>query len=109
MPAAEKYGAQATPSVPAQEGYSPIFGQTIVSCEYGSIRQSPTGLIIYSAKGRRRVAVPSNIGRRAELLALRRAIDRGEPAYPDGEWGRETLRVCLALRDSARTGKPVSL
>ncbi len=108
MPAAEKYAATAKPPASAQDGYAPIFGQTIVSCEFGSIRQSPTGLIIYSAKGRRRVAAPPNIGRRAELLALRRAIDSGEPAYPDGEWGRETLRVCLALRDSARTGKPVA-
>ena len=109
LAAADKYKAATTVDSAGRAGFAPIFGLTIVSCERGAIRQSPTGIIVYDAKGRRRVPIPANIGRRAELLALKRALDTGAPPFPDGEWGRDTLRVCLALRDAAKSGGPVRL
>ncbi len=109
LSASEKYAAAPSQTSRAGRSFAPIFGQTIVSCERGSVRQSPAGLLVYDANGRHRLGIPPNLGRRAELLALRQAIETGERPFPDGEWGRETLRVCLALRESARTGKPVAL
>ncbi|HEY3917201.1 MAG TPA: Gfo/Idh/MocA family oxidoreductase [Stellaceae bacterium] len=87
----------------------PFFGLTVVSCERGAIRQSPDGLYVYDEMGCTEVAVPPNPERAAELTVLRDAL-RGEyAAFPDGRWGAATLEVCLAIIESARSGKEIAL
>jgi phthalate 4,5-cis-dihydrodiol dehydrogenase len=87
----------------------PFFGLTIVSCERGMIRQSPDGLYIYDKDGRTEVPVPPNPERAAELFALRDAMRDHKPVFPDARWGTATLEACLAILESARSGKEVTL
>ena len=36
-------------------------------------------------------------------------LERGQPPLHDGDWARSTLEVCLALLESAGSGKDVEL
>ena len=87
----------------------PFFGLTIVSCERGVIRQSPDGLYIYDEDGCTEVPVPPNPERAAELFALRDALRDHKSVFPDAQWGAATLEACLAILESARSGKEVAL
>jgi phthalate 4,5-cis-dihydrodiol dehydrogenase len=92
-----------------------FFGFTLVSCERGDIRQTPTGLAIYRADGRTEMPVPAgaDYSRRyttTELDLMYAAWSRGEPlASHDGRWARGTLEVCLAMLQSAREQREITL
>ncbi|HXQ50596.1 MAG TPA: Gfo/Idh/MocA family oxidoreductase [Stellaceae bacterium] len=108
----EKYGAAASDSPARAEGrgtFMPFFGLTIVSCERGVIRQSPTGLYLSTEQGCEEIAVEPSLGQAAELIELRDAVAEGRPAFPDGRWGRATVEVCLAMLRSAREHRAVPL
>jgi phthalate 4,5-cis-dihydrodiol dehydrogenase len=86
-----------------------FFGLTIVACERGVIRQSPAGLYVYTQAGREEVACPADEGRRAELRELYAAVMQDRPAFPDGRWGKATLEVCIAMLQSSRQHREVTL
>ena len=90
------------------EGEMPFVGLTIVSCERSVIRQSPEGLYLYTDDGRIEEPVPPNPGRAAELVELRDALREARDVFPDGQWGRANLQVCLAILRSARENREVS-
>ena len=96
-------------SAPRQAKRMPFFGLTIVSCERGVIRQSPDGLYLYSDAGCEEVPVAPNPERAAELGELRDALRDGRDVFPDGRCGAATLEVCLAIIESARSGREISL
>lgn len=87
----------------------PFFGLTIVSGERGVIRQSPDGLYLYTETGSEEVAVAPNPERAAELIELRDALHEKRSVFPDGAWGAATLEVCLAILESARSGREITL
>jgi phthalate 4,5-cis-dihydrodiol dehydrogenase len=90
--------------------YQPIFGLTIVSCERGDIRQSPDGLIVHTAGGRRDIALPLDRSPRDLVLAeFHDAITGVTAPLHDGRWGLATLEVCVAALASSRSGREVSL
>ena len=90
--------------------YHSFYGLTIVSCERGDIRQSPDGLIIYDEQERREVAFDADrTGRDVMVDEMYRAIASGEPPLHDGRWGLATLEVCLAVLESGRERREVSL
>jgi phthalate 4,5-cis-dihydrodiol dehydrogenase len=85
-----------------------IFGLTVVSCEHGDIRQSPSGLIIYGDDKRWEVPVDKGQrGRIAELEEMYRAVIEDRPVEHDGRWGEATLEVVLAIMESARERRDV--
>jgi phthalate 4,5-cis-dihydrodiol dehydrogenase len=92
-----------------------FFGLTLVSCEGGDIRQTPTGLAIYRADGRTEVPLSAgaDYSRRyttAELDLMYAAWSRDEPvASHDGRWAKGTLEVCLAILQSARERREIML
>ncbi len=100
----EKY-ADGAKGAPAMSGIfgdkQPFFGVTILSCERGVVRQSPDGLFVYDTNGCREIPLPKNPGRAAELIELRDALRENRRAFPDGEWGRATLGVCLGIVQSS--------
>jgi phthalate 4,5-cis-dihydrodiol dehydrogenase len=102
-----KYAAPAADR--AQGTAQPFFGLTIVSCERGMIRQSPEGLLVYTEDGCEEIRVPPNPGRAAELIELRDALREERDVFPNGEWGRMNLEVCLAMLRSAREARDVIL
>ena len=102
--------ARARSAIPAQAPYQPFFGLTVVSCEGGDIRQSPTGLLVHSEAGVREIDVPRGRSPRDLVLAeFHDAIAGRAPALRDGRWGLANLEVCVAAIESSRIGQEVRL
>jgi phthalate 4,5-cis-dihydrodiol dehydrogenase len=88
----------------------PFFGLTLVSCERGAIRQSAEGVFIYDEHGRTEVPCPSWHGPlKVELEDFREAINGHQSVPHDGNWGKATLEVCLAILESSRDGREIVL
>ncbi len=92
----------------------PFYGFTILSCEKGDLRQSPTGLYLYTAEGCQEIPCGGYPGEgRASvtgaLVALQEALDGKNSVYPDGRWAKATLEACLAILESNKKGQPVQL
>jgi phthalate 4,5-cis-dihydrodiol dehydrogenase len=107
----EKYDylAKDAGAIYAQGDKMPFFGLTLVSCERGVIRQSGDGLLIYTEQGLEERALPRDAGRSAEVVELRDALAAGRTVFPDGKWGRATLEVCLAILESSRQRREITL
>ena len=102
--------ARARGAIPPDAPFQPFFGLTVVSCEGGDIRQSPTGLWVYSEAGVRELAVPLERSPRDLVLAEFHDAIRGRaPALHDGRWGLANLEVCIAAMQSSATGQEVCL
>jgi predicted dehydrogenase len=90
--------------------HQPFFGLLVVSCENGTVRQSPDGLYVYGANGRTEVPVAHEVGGRvAELNEMYDAITAERAPFHDGAWGLATLEVCFGILESARTGKEIMM
>jgi phthalate 4,5-cis-dihydrodiol dehydrogenase len=90
--------------------YQPSFGLTVLSCERGDIRQSPTGLLVHGAQGRREIEVSLERGPRDLVLdEFHAAIEGRCPALHDGRWGLANLELCVAAVESSRSGREVGL
>jgi len=89
--------------------WQPIFGLTLVSCEKGDIRQSPEGLYLDTKRGREDIPCPPYLDRSTELLKLCGAFTRRSPVFTDGRWGKATLEVLLAILQSSREGREITL
>jgi len=95
---------------PKGERHQPFYGITIVTCEKGDIRQSPDGLYVYTAEGRREISVPQRpSGRAAEMRELYDAVVNKQPPVHDGRWGEATLEVAFAALESAATHREMRL
>jgi phthalate 4,5-cis-dihydrodiol dehydrogenase len=99
---------------PTQKRHA-FFGLTVVSCEGGDIRQTPTGLVMHGPDGPRQVDVPAGgtYEQRyttAELNLMWDAWSTDAPlASHDGVWAKGTLEMCLAILESSRDGREVML
>lgn len=84
------------------------FGFVIVSCEKADLRPTPKGVMIYGDETRDFEPLAKPVVPRSEVLdELCDAALLGKPSAHDGEWGRATLEVCLAMARSARDGAEV--
>ncbi len=102
--------ARAASAIPAAAPFQPFFGLTLVSCEGGDIRQSPTGLLVHVDGDSREIALPLDRTPRDLVLAeFHAAIDAGVPALHDGRWGLANLELCLAALQSSASGREVQL
>jgi phthalate 4,5-cis-dihydrodiol dehydrogenase len=88
---------------------NPFFGLTVVACERGVMRQYPDGIYVYDAHGRREVPAPPHRGRAPELLELYEAVTQDRPTLLDARWGMATTEVCLAILQSARERREITL
>lgn len=92
------------------EQHQPFFGITLLSCEQADIRQSPDGLYIYGNDGVHEVPVEQGgASRQAEFEELWHAVVEDRPVQHDGRWGEATLEVCLAIHQSARERREITL
>jgi phthalate 4,5-cis-dihydrodiol dehydrogenase len=95
---------------PARGGNSlGLFGLTLVTCERGDLRESPTGLFLYRRGEVEEIPVEDELRGAAELEELYQAVRFEKPMVHDGRWGEATLEVCLAIHESARSGAEVLL
>ncbi len=92
--------------------HQPHFGVTIATCARGDLRASADGVFVYGEEGQREIALPAGgrySGRLNVLDDLRDAIATGRAPVHDGRWGKATLEVALAIRQSARERREVAL
>lgn len=87
----------------------PFFGLTVVSCERGVIRQSPDGLYVYDAGGRRELPCPPPLGRAAELRELYEAVVQNRPTLLDVRWGMASAEVVMGILESSRARAEVRM
>ena len=86
------------------------FGFIVVSCEGGDVRPMPNGVYVYEdERARFEPLAPPGIPRAEVVDEFIRAIETDRPALHDGQWARATLEVCLAMLESARAGREVTL
>ncbi|HEX3246933.1 MAG TPA: Gfo/Idh/MocA family oxidoreductase [Chloroflexota bacterium] len=103
-------GARSGPGLQAGAGPDKrhaFFGITLVSCEKGDIRQSPSGLLLYDERGMHEidVAPTDNYLKRytateVELMYDAWAADKPLAAH-DGRWGKATTEVVLGIIESS--------
>jgi phthalate 4,5-cis-dihydrodiol dehydrogenase len=88
----------------------PFFGWTIASCEGGDIRQSATGLYVYTERGREEL--PLRLDRTTREPVIEEFLDviaGKRESLHDGKWARANLEVCVATIASAKSGCEVAL
>ena len=97
-------------AIPASAPYQPFFGLTVVSCERGEIRQSPTGLIVYSEQGQTEITLPADHSPRDLVMTEFSAAITGRAApVHSGRWGLANLEICAAAIRSSQSGGDVLL
>lgn len=108
LKAARNYGGSqySAGTAPPQELQNQHFGQLIVSCEKADLRPGPTGIAIYADGEKTFEPLPAPTVPRQEVIdELFAAVVEGRSPVHSGEWARATTAVCLALLESARTGR----
>jgi phthalate 4,5-cis-dihydrodiol dehydrogenase len=112
-PEAEAKAKRARAAGPIEEKlapYQPFFGWTVVSCEGGDIRQSQTGLYVYTERGREERPLRLDCTTRDPVIEeFVDTIAGRRRALHDGRWARANLEVCVATIESGRTGKEIVL
>lgn len=79
------------------------FGLTVVSCEHGDIRQSPTGLLVYGDERSWEIPVESGPGTsNGSLQNMYDVLAHGAPILRSGRWGQATTEVLEAIMESGR-------
>jgi len=87
-------------------------GLLILTCERGVLRQSPGGIYVYNDDGVREEMISPGLGAAPLDPTLEEAyngIVLDKPIFHDGRWGMATLEVQLALMESARERREITL
>jgi len=90
----------------------PHFGVMLATCERADLRASADGVLVYGDQGVTEVpaqAGPGPYGQGDTIDELHDAITGKAPALRDARWGRDTVKACLAILESSRTGEQVKL
>ena len=108
LKAARNYGGPEFKAGEAQ--FHEHFGPLIVSCDHADLRPLPTGVMIHADGEQRLEPLPTPAAPRAGVIdELYGAVVNGKAPLHDGPWGLATIEACLAILESARTGKEVPL
>ena len=84
-----------------------FFGLTLVTCERGSMRQTPTGLVIHADDGNEEIPISGGEGYNRRYCAIEvdemcRAIREDTSVrIHDAHWGKATQEVVLAILQSS--------
>lgn len=86
------------------------FGPITVCCEQADLRPLAEGVMVYADDRRWLEALPAPTVPRAEVVdELHAAVRSGIAPLHSGAWGMATLEICLAILESARTGREIAL
>lgn len=103
------YGGAQYSKAPAAPMH-PHFGVLIASCERADLRPLPEGVWIYADDAKRMEPLPAPRVPRAEVIdELYAAVVDGKRPVHDGEWALGTMEACLAILQSAREQKDITL
>ena len=104
---ARTYGAQPATATPVGHNH---FGVLIASCAGADLRPVPNGVKVYDDTNAWLDALPPPAVPRAEVIdELCAAVVDGVAPLHSGEWAMATLEACLAILDSSRLSKEVTL
>ena len=110
---ARNYGGSEYPDPARPGGDAPWhehFGLVVASCDRADVRPMPAGVMIYGDAETHFDALPKPEIPRAEVIdELYNAIVGERPPLHDGLWAMATLEVCLAMLQSAREQRDVTL
>ena len=86
------------------------FGLILVSCDRADLRPLPTGVMVYGDSEARLDPLPRPDVPRAEVVdELYDAVVHGSAPLHSGEWAMASLEVCLAILQSAREQREITL
>ena len=111
LKAARAYGGKdfVAPSVDAPRHHQ-HFGFVLASCERADLRPTPDGVLVYGDREQRLERLPAPEVPRAEVIdELHGAVVHGRPPLHSGEWALATMEVCLAMLQSSREARDVTL
>ncbi|MGB6104306.1 MAG: Gfo/Idh/MocA family oxidoreductase [Pusillimonas sp.] len=110
----ERYGFGGPVSKAMSQGdvgrKQPHFGVMLVTCEHADLRASPEGVIVYGDDGIREVPAivgSGSFGQGDTIDELHDAIGGKGATLRNAIWGKDTVKVCLAILESSRTGKQI--
>jgi phthalate 4,5-cis-dihydrodiol dehydrogenase len=107
---ARNYGGSVYQPATAQDLAHQHFGTIVVSCEAADLRPTPTGVMIYQNGAARLDPLSSPSVPRAEVIdELYAAVVNGTPPLHSGAWAMATLEVCLAILQSSRESRDITL
>lgn len=113
LKAAGTYGGSAYRPSSATDLPAPFhqhFGPLLVSCEKADLRPLPDSVVVYGDRDYETVALKPPAVPRAEVIdELYDAIRFGHAPVHDGEWAKGTLEICVAMLESSKSGRDVSL
>jgi phthalate 4,5-cis-dihydrodiol dehydrogenase len=102
-------GVEAILAVPLPEAHE-HFGLIMVSCEHADLRPLADGVMIYGDSERRfKPLPPPLLPRIAVMNELYDAIAHDRAPLHSAAWGLATLEVCVALLESAQSGREIIL
>ena len=108
--AARNYGGTHYAPPTAIAPHHQHFGHLLVSCERGDIKPGPRTVTVYGDDARTVEELPAPLIPRVEVIdELYAAVVNGVAPLHDGAWSMATLEVCLAMLESARSGREVTL
>ena len=104
---------RARTAIPDNASFQPHFGLTVAHGSLGDMRQTPTGLVVSNDSGDTHIQLSNLHSPRdlvlAELAQTWQYAGTESPAWHDGPWGYNNLRVCEAAVESAQSGYEVRL
>jgi phthalate 4,5-cis-dihydrodiol dehydrogenase len=105
------YGPGTPPlTPPTPPAFHNQFGLVLVSCEQADLRLTAEGVMVHADDRRWLERAPLPAVPRGEVLdEFCAAVLDGVAPTHSGAWGMATLEACLAMLDSARTGREVTL
>jgi phthalate 4,5-cis-dihydrodiol dehydrogenase len=107
---ARNYGGAAYQPPAAHDLAHQHFGTVIVGCERADLRPMPNGVMIYQNGAVRLDPLSPPVVPRAEVIdEIYDAVAHTKPPLHDGAWAMATLEVCLAMLQSAREGRDVTM
>ncbi len=103
-------GRSETPPARPQLGWI-MGGPLIASFDKGDVRMTPGGLTVYGDEElyEIKLGVKGEDGRDGRINSFYDAVVGGRPLPADGAWGLATLEVILAIEESTKTRREVSL
>ena len=106
------YGGAAQVPTPEPSAHQHC-GPVIVSGERGDLRLTPEGVWVYGDESRHFERMPQTdapcVPRREVIDEVWATLRDGKPAVHDGEWARATTEASLAILESARLDRDVTL
>jgi len=107
------YGGESGVSLPSSEymhnRHHEHFGSFIVSCTAGDIKPLPDRIELYGNHRKTQFLKPPAFPRAEVIEELHAAVFKDVEPLHNGEWGRATLEMCLAIVESAESGKEIKL